>query len=118
MAEMEWTLPKEGQAPPAAASLLGRLLERFLDGEDWLTLRLTLAAALTVSAALEARGWSPEHMPPITLISFVAVVTALLIARTRLSAWLAWPLAALLGALVTFWQTLEMVGPGSLEQRV
>src|SRR2546422_3775803 len=117
MAEMEWTLPKEGQARPAAAGVLWRLLARFLDWEDWLTLLLTLAAALTVSAALEDGGWS-EHMPPITLMSFIAVVAALLIAQTRLSAWLAWPLAVLLGALVTFWQTLEMVGPGNLEQRV
>ena len=41
-----------------------------------------------------------------------------MIAQTRLTAWLAWPLAVLLGALVTFWQTLQMVGPGNLEQRI
>ncbi|KKK60672.1 hypothetical protein LCGC14_3022010, partial [marine sediment metagenome] len=28
------------------------------------------------------------------------------------------PLAAVVGAAVTFWQTLEMVGPGDLEQRI
>jgi transglutaminase-like putative cysteine protease len=117
MAELEWSLPKEGQASPAVLALLGRLFGRFLDWEDWLTLLLTLAAALCVSAALEGGGWS-EDMPPITLVSVIAVGGAFLIAQTRLTAWLAWPMAVLLGALVTFWQTLEMVGPGNLEQRV
>jgi len=117
MAEMEWTRPVAPEAPPAAASAFQRITRRFLDWEDWLTLFLAAAAALCVSAALEGGGWS-EDMPPITLVSFLSVISALLIAQTRLTAWLAWPLAALLGVLVTLWQTLEMVGPGNLEQRV
>jgi transglutaminase-like putative cysteine protease len=57
-------------------------------------------------------------MPPITIVSVLAIVASLLLARSGLSMLAAWPLAVVAGALVVFWQTLELVGPGNLEQRL
>jgi transglutaminase-like putative cysteine protease len=57
-------------------------------------------------------------MPPITTVSIVAIVASLFFARSGLSMLAAWPVAVLAGALVVFWQTLELVGPGNLDQRL
>ncbi len=115
MAEMEWARPLE-RTRPVAAALLRRLRARFLDWEVLLTLGLTLAAALSITVALESGGWT-RNMPALTSVALVAAVGAMLLARSPLPAWLAAPLALLLGALVTFWQALLMVGPGSLPDR-
>lgn len=98
---------------PAVLQRLGR----FLDWEDWLTLGLMLGAILAVSTPLESGGWS-RHMPPITTTAVLAALAAMLIARSRLSVLLAWPLALAGGLLVTFWQTLNMAGPGGLWDRL
>jgi transglutaminase-like putative cysteine protease len=117
MAEMEWTRP----APTAPARVVPLWLKsnaaRFLDWEDWLTLGLLLGAVVSVSAALESAGWSKD-MPAITLVSVMAAVAAMFLDRSRLAMILAWPLSLAFGTLVTFWQTLVMVGPGTLEQRL
>src|SRR5439155_24670546 len=85
--------------------------------EDGLTFVLALGATMGVSLGLEQSGWS-DDMPPITVVAVLAIVASLLIARSGLSIFAAWPLAVLTGALVVFWQTLEMVGPGDFEQRL
>lgn len=117
MAEMELRAPARAVTTDVAPQWLQRLTVRVTDWEDWLTLVLALGATFSVSLGLERSGWSDE-MPPITLVSVVALVAALLLARSGLSILAAWPLAVLGGALVVFWQTLEMVGPGNLEQRL
>ena len=119
MAELQLTRPRPRARllPPAAASWPGRLAGRFLDWEDWLTLGLGLGALLSVSLSLEEGGWSRD-MPALSLVGVLALLAGLVLARSPLWALLAWPLAAVAGATVTFWQTLEMVGPGNLEERV
>lgn len=117
MAEFEWTRPTQSAAEPIAPPWVRRLSSRLTDWEDWLTLVLALGATMSVSLGLEQSGWS-ENMPPITVVSVLAVVSSLLVARSGLSMLAAWPLAVLAGALVVFWQTLELVGPGNLEQRL
>ncbi|MEE8347682.1 MAG: transglutaminase domain-containing protein, partial [Dehalococcoidia bacterium] len=97
--------------------MLRRLASRFFDWEDWLTLTLALGAMLGVSASLEEASWSRD-MPAVTLVGVLALVFAMFLARSPLHVLLAWPLALFAGASVTFWQTLEMVGPGDLEQRI
>ena len=116
MAEIGWSRRTGAVSAPAPAWLT-RLTNRLTDWEDWLTLVLALGATISVSAALEASGWS-EEMPPITIVSVIAIVASLLMARSGLSMFAAWPLAVLAGALVVFWQTLELVGPGNFEQRL
>jgi len=117
MAEFEWTRPATPATASVAPQWLRRLTVRLTDWEDWLTLFLVMGATMSVSLGLEQSGWS-DRMPPITLVSVLAIVASLLIARSGLSIFAAWPLAVLTGALVVFWQTLEMVGPGDFEQRL
>ena len=114
MALMQW--PRT-LAAPAAARFWRWLADRFLDWEDWLTFGLAMGAVLGVSLSLEASGWSRD-MPELTLVGMLGLLFALLLARSGLPMLIAWPLAAVVGAAVVFWQTLEMVGPGDLEQRV
>ncbi|MDP2674273.1 MAG: transglutaminase domain-containing protein [Dehalococcoidia bacterium] len=115
---MEWTQPV---APPAAvpaeAARLRRLASRFSDWEDWLTFALAAGAVLGVSVSLEDSGWSRD-MPDLTLVGLLALLLALLLARSPLPMLLAWPAAVIAGAGVVAWQTLEAVGPGSLEARL
>jgi len=117
MAEYELSRPGSLAAAPPGLTALRRLFERYLDWEDWLTLGLMLGAVLSVSGTLEAGGWS-KQMPPITLISLIAAVAALALARSSLPAPAALFLALACGALVVFWRTLEMAGPGGIGQRL
>jgi transglutaminase-like putative cysteine protease len=117
MAEFEWTRPARNVAAGIPSQWSRRLAARLTDWEDWLTLMLLLGATLSVALGLEQSGWSDE-MPPITLVSILAIVASFFIARSGLSMFAAWPLAVLTGTLVVFWQTLELVGPGNLEQRL
>jgi transglutaminase-like putative cysteine protease len=117
MAEMEWT---GGQAKAPARewpAWVQKFAARFLDWEDWLTLALTAGAIMSVSVTLESGGWSRD-MPAITLVALLGALTALVLSRLRLSALLSWPLTIAIGALIVFWQTLLMVGPGSPDQRI
>lgn len=116
MAEYELSHPGSLPAAPPGLSALRRLVQRYLDWEDWLTLGLMLGAVLSVSATLEAGGWTRE-MPPITLISLIAALAALLLARSSLPAPAALLLALAVGTLVVIWRTLEMAGPGGAIQR-
>jgi hypothetical protein len=115
MAEMGWTRLDVSTAPPAPRP--ARVIDRFLDWEDWLTFGLALGAMLGVVMSIESAGWSSD-MPALGLVGLLALLFALLVARSGLPTLLAWPVAGVTGAVVTFWQTLEMVGPGDLEQRV
>jgi len=117
MAEFEWSHPAQPAAEQIAPPWLRRLSGRLTDWEDWLTLVLALGATVSVSLSLEQSGWS-DDMPPITLVSVLALVTSFFVARSGLSMLAAWPLAVLAGVLVVFWQTLELVGPGDLGQRL
>lgn len=118
MAEIQWrittTAPRTGPLVPPS---LRRLAQLFLDWETWLTLALTLGAVVSVAATVEASGFT-RAMPAITLVSVLAVIAAMALGRTGMPMAFAWPLAVLLGALTTFWQTLEMVRPGSFEERL
>ncbi len=116
MAEYELSRPGPLATAPPGLATLRRHFDRYLDWEDWLTLCLMLGAVLSVSATLEAGGWS-RQMPPITLISLIAAVAALVLARSSLPAPIALLLALCAGALVVLWRTLEMAGPGDIGQR-
>ena len=114
---MEWALPIAAPAPPAEQTALRRLASRFLDWEDWLTFVLAAGVVLGVSISLEDSGWSGD-MPELTQVGLLALLAALLLARSPLHMLLAWPAAVLAGAGVTAWQTLEAVGPGGLVARI
>ncbi len=113
---MEWSRPAPAVSP-TAPPFLRRAFGHLTDWEDWLTLALVLAGTLSVTTTLEAGGWS-KQMPPITLVSVLAAFAALFLARSALPLLLAWPLAFVTGVLVVSWQTLEMVGPGTSDQRL
>jgi hypothetical protein len=117
MAEMDWTRPLPAAPPRELPAWLRGFAARFLDWEDWLTLALMAGAILSVSVTLETGGWS-RNMPAITLVALLGAVTALVLTRLRMPALLAWPATIAIGGGVVFWQTLLMVGPGSLEQRL
>jgi transglutaminase-like putative cysteine protease len=107
-------------AKPAAASPLAylkRLSGGLFDWETLITLGLLLGAVTAVSAALEDGGWR-ANMPPLTTVSVAGVLTGTLLVRSRLSVFLAGPLAILTGAAVVGWQTLVMAGPGTLHERL
>ncbi len=106
-------------AKPAASPLayVKRLSGGLLDWETLITLGLLLGAVTAVSAALEDGGWR-ANMPPLTTVSVAGVLTGTLLARSRLSVFLAGPLAILTGAAVVGWQTLVMAGPGTLHERL
>jgi len=114
---MEWTTrvaaPPRREAPAWAQKAIGR----YFDWEDLLTLVLLLGATVSVAGTLEAGGWS-KHMPAITLVAVLAVFAAHFLSRSQLPAVLSWPVSAVGGAAVVFWQALVMVGPGSPEQRI
>jgi transglutaminase-like putative cysteine protease len=116
MAGLDWarTAPSaRAQAP----TILDKLPRGLIDWEFVLTLLLCLGAATAVSSALENGGWS-DDMPPLTTVTLISVLSASIIARTRTSVFLAWPLGILLGAVVVVWQTLLLVGPGSVDHRI
>lgn len=93
-----------------------RLLARALDWEDWLTLLLALLVVLSVTMTVEGSGVT-RPMPALALVGLIALLAGMLLARSPLPMLLAWPLALLLGAAVTFWQALEAVpGEGLREQ--
>jgi transglutaminase-like putative cysteine protease len=114
MAEMDWTRPLPQRE--AVPSLLSRV-PKVIDWEAGITLFLLLGAVSSVAFPLEQNGWS-RNMPPITTVAVISVVVAMLLARSRISMLLAWPLSLLAGAAVVAWQTLSMAGPGTLEQRI
>lgn len=117
MAEMEWTRPTATQQPLTAGAVWQRVTGGLLDWETVITLCLALGAVVAVAAPIEDGGWR-RNMPPLTIVSVIAVIAGMLLARSRLSALLAWPLGIVVGAVVVGWQTLAMVGPGSLSQRI
>jgi transglutaminase-like putative cysteine protease len=117
MAEMEWTRGASSAPAREMPAWLQGFANRFLDWEDILTLALTAGAIMSVSVTLESGGWSRD-MPAITLVALLGAITALILTRLHLSSFLSWPATIGVGALVVFWQTLLMVGPGSPEQRI
>ncbi|HUF52934.1 MAG TPA: transglutaminase domain-containing protein [Dehalococcoidia bacterium] len=113
MAGLDWARSRtQTTAPPT-------VLERLpnIDWEFAFTVALCLGAGTAVSNALENGGWSTD-MPPLTMIVITGLLTATVLARTRLSMFLAWPLGIVAGAAMVFWQTLTLVGPGGVEARV
>lgn len=117
MAEFELAHPTPAAAASAAPAFPQRLMRNYLDWEDWLTLAVMLGAVFAVTVTLEDGGWS-RQMPPITLVGFIAALSALLLARSSLPAPAALALALGAGALVVAWRTLEMAGPGSIVTRI
>lgn len=116
MAEISWTQSRKSGTSAAPNSLWSRLPQQYFNWEDWLTFGLALLAVLTVAYGLESSHWS-GHMPALVLVSVLGLSTSMLLAKSRMSIFAAWPLAVFLGALVTLWQTLDAVGPGTLEAR-
>lgn len=114
---MEWTRPTTAQQPLTLGQWWQRIAGGFFDWETVITLLLALGAVVAVTAPLEDGGWR-DNMPALTTISVISVITGMLLARSRLSAWTAWPIGILVGAGVVFWQTLSMVGPGTVSQRI
>jgi transglutaminase-like putative cysteine protease len=104
------------QAVDARLTPARGLAARLLDWEDWLTLGLALGATFGVTVTLEGSGWSSD-MPALSLVAALALLFALVVARSPLPAWLAWPLMLVAGAGVTAWQTLALAGPGGIEAR-
>lgn len=117
MAEMEWTHPVPAAERRQLPAWAQRLWDKYFDWEDLLTLALLLGATMSVSVTLEAGGWS-RQMPALTLVSALAIFAAMLLARSRMPMILAWPASVLAGSAVVFWQTLVMVGPGSVRERL
>jgi len=118
VAQLEWAQPAAAPAAlPAEERPLRRLASRFLDWEDWLTFVLAAGVVLGVSISLEDSGWSRD-MPDLTLVGMLALLLALLLARSPLPMLLAWPVAVAAGVVVVAWRTLEAVGPGGLGTRV
>ncbi len=115
MAELDWT---QAGAPrrSLADSLLLRL-PRVIDWEALITLGLLLLAVTAVTVPLEEGGWS-KQMPPLTTVGVAGIIAAMLLARSRLRFYVAWPLGIVVGAGVVFWQVLVMAGPGDLEDRL
>ena len=68
--------------------------------------------------AIDRIGRWSRDMPALSLMGVLALLAAMTLARSPLSALLAWPLAAVAGAAVIFWQTMVMVGPGSPGERL
>lgn len=116
MAEISWSRAHSRRAETAERSAWQHTLGRIPDWEDVLTLVLALAATITVSYGLESSGWS-SNMPDLAIVSIVALVVAMFLARSSMTVFAAWPLGIVLGALVTLWQTLVAVGPGALDTR-
>lgn len=118
MAEMDWArpVPAAKMATSSALAYVKRLSGGLLDWETLITLGLLLVAVTAVTAALEDGGWR-QNMPSLTTVSVVAIITGTLLARSRLTAFLAGPVAILTGAAVVGWQTLVMAGPGTFEER-
>lgn len=117
MAEMEWTRPSPAPQQLTLGQWWQKLTAGFFDWETVITLILALGAVTAVSVPLEDGGWRKD-MPPLTTVAVIAVLTGMLLARSRLNALAAWPLGVVVGALVVGWQTLAMVGPGTLSQRM
>jgi transglutaminase-like putative cysteine protease len=115
---MEWTRPTATAAPQPVTlgAIWQRIASGLFDWETMITLFLALGAVTAVSAPLEDGGWRRD-MPPITTVSAIAVLTGMLLARSRISALLAWPLGILTGVAVVGWQTLSMAGAGTLSDR-
>jgi len=116
MAEFQWTQPMAARRQ-VAPRWLQRFSSHYVDWEDGLTLLLLLGATVSVSATLEAGGWS-KQMPALTLVSVLSILTAFALTKSRIPAALAWAASILTGAAVVFWQSLVMVGPGSIAQRL
>ena len=117
MAEIEWGGSLTARPAPSTPTAISAWSKRYLNWEDWLTLALALAAAVTVAAGLETTGWSRE-MPALSLVAIIALVSAMVMARSRMSVFAAWPLAVFMGVLITAWQTMDAVGPGTFGGRV
>lgn len=108
------------RVPAAPSTAIEGAWQKFtalvFDWEFMVTLFLALGAAAAVSVPLEDGGWR-KNMPPLTTVTVISLVTGLLLARSRLSAAVAWPLGILAGASIVAWQTLSMAGPGTLGDR-
>ncbi len=117
MAEIQWTRPVTARPPITFGALWQRLTGGLLDWEFVITLFLALGAVVAVAAPLEDGGWR-RNMPPITIVGVISVTVGMLLARSRLSVFAALPLGILIGAIVVGWQTLAMVGPGTVSERI
>lgn len=106
-------LPLASRPTPLAAAR--RLLARLLDWEEWLTLLMALGLVLTVTITVEASGVT-RQMPALALVGLIGLVAGAVLARSPLPLPLAWPLALVLGAAVTFWQALEATSAPGLRE--
>ncbi|HXG35993.1 MAG TPA: transglutaminase domain-containing protein, partial [Dehalococcoidia bacterium] len=85
--------------------------------EDILTYLLALGMVLGVVFSVEQAELT-RQMPALHLVAALAILAGLLLAHSPLRAYLAWPLAIVLGAAVCFWQALESVDGANISERV
>jgi transglutaminase-like putative cysteine protease len=117
VAELQLTRPAAAAPATTLEAAWQKVSSVLFDWEFIVTLLLALGAATAVSVPLEDGGWRKD-MPPLTSVTVFAVIGGLLLARSRMSAIVAWPLGILTGAAVVGWQTLSMAGPGTLSDRL
>lgn len=78
--------------------------------EDWITLSLLLLIYLSTARTIETAGWV-RQMPSLLLVSFLAMLFAVSLARWRAPSLVLLSLLLLVGVPLVLWQVLELV-PG------
>jgi hypothetical protein len=117
MAQADWADLFRPPAPPPQRVLgpawrLPRWFwQRLTDWEDWLTLLIAYLTFLGVALSIQGAEWV-EDMPNLALMGFLALLCAMLLARSAIPAVLSHLLSIVFGGLAILWQVLLTV-PGN-----
>lgn len=114
MAQAE--LPHDLMVPAKAERGLRPFLRWVVSWEDWITLGILLLVYLGTARTMETAGWV-RHMPSLMLVSFLALLLGVSLARWRASSWWVLPLALAVGMPVVLWQVLGVVPGDGLADR-
>ena len=85
------------------------------DWETWLTFALVVLVFLSVAHSIENADWVPG-MPSLTGLSFIALLTGLLLARVRVPEVVLHLLALIIGGIVVVWLTLQFIDAPGLSE--